>query len=78
MKLTIQLKDPDGVYDSIEDAIKQSVAALELSEEEREAVAESRRVIVSEVCATWIEFGEYVSIEIDTETKTAAVLPVKS
>lgn len=42
--------------------------ALEnLSEEEKETA--------KEVCKKWIEYEEYVTIEVDTEKKTAIVLP---
>lgn len=44
-------------------------AIEDLSEEEREEAKETAR--------KFIEYGEYVRIEFDTETKTATVLPVR-
>ena len=60
MKLVINLKDPDGVYDSLEEAgIKVN------SIEDHEAKDAIRK---------FIGYLEYVSIEIDTIESTAKVL----
>ncbi len=74
MKLKITLKDPDGVYDSIRDAAKDSVRAVEgLDDDEREELLGSRHDKIAEQCKPWIDCGEYVRIEIDTEAGTATV-----
>jgi hypothetical protein len=74
MKLKITLKDPDGVYEAIRIAAKDSLSEIEgLDESEREELLEARHQKLSEQCADWIEFGEYVTIEIDTDAKTASV-----
>ena len=33
---------------------------------------------VEEACKKWIEYDEYLHVEIDTETGTCTALPVKS
>jgi hypothetical protein len=77
MKIKIQLKDPDGVYDSIKEAARKSVREIkELTEEEQSALEEKRHQDLASKCRKWIEYGEYVTIEIDTETGEAIVLPV--
>lgn len=73
MKFKITMKDPDGVYDSVQDAVKQSVDALELSEEEKEAVLEKRIDSVNSAIGKWFEYGEYLTVEVDTDTMTATV-----
>lgn len=78
MKIKITLKDPDGVYESIKEAAETSVSAVDgLSKKEREELAETRAEQIKEDCGKWVEWGEYVTIEIDTEAGTATVCPVK-
>lgn len=75
MKLRITLKDPDGVYDCIREASESSINEVTgLSVKELEDLVDDRRNELSEKCATWIKYGEYVSIEIDTDNGTAIVL----
>jgi hypothetical protein len=32
---------------------------------------------VQELCSTWFSYGEYLTVEIDTEAKTCTVLPAR-
>lgn len=74
MKITITLKDPDGVYDCVQDAIKEEIANIpSLSEDEREALLETRTEEVFDKLRKWIEYKEYVMVEFDTEANTATV-----
>lgn len=76
MKFKVSMKDPDTLHDALRDAVKADVAKIEgLSEEEREAVVEQRQETVSDVCATWFEYGEYLTVEIDTDACTCTVVP---
>lgn len=78
MKIKITLKDPDGFCDAIRDAARESVNAISgISEDEAEELEDSRHEEISASLAKWVEYGEYVRIEFDTEAKTATVLPVK-
>lgn len=61
MKLRITFKDPDGVYDSLEDA---GLDPNELPED------------VEKVVKRFIDYGEYVYIDIDIANGTAEVVPV--
>lgn len=77
MKLKIQLKDPDGVYNSIQRAAEHSTEnTTGLHEDEVENLIESRRVGIEDYCSRWIKYSECVTIEIDTEAGTAVVCPV--
>ena len=77
MKIKITVKDPDGVYDSINATVKNSVASIAgLDDDEREEMEESRAESVGEKLSKWIEYGEYITVEFDTETGTAIVVPV--
>jgi hypothetical protein len=76
MKFRVTFKDPDGPYDCIKDAVKESVAALGLTDRnEIDAVTESREGQVREKVSRWLKYGEYVTIEVDTEAMTATVVP---
>jgi hypothetical protein len=78
MKFTVMFKDPDALHESLDEAAKKHAASIAgLSPREREAVAGTRREELGELCGTWFEYGEYLEVEIDTEAKTATVLPVK-
>lgn len=75
MKFRITMKDPDGIYECTEDAIKREVMAIPgLSAKEREAVFQTRRKAVNEALSRWFEYGDYVTVEIDTDAGTATVV----
>jgi len=59
MKFVVTFKDPDSLYDEIDDNTNDKVEA-----------ANAKKYCV----AKWFKYGEYVSIEIDTEEGTARVL----
>lgn len=77
MKIRIHLKDPDGVYDSINAAVVTSIRQLGLSEREASALIDARTEEVTDALGKWIKYGEYVSIEFDTEAGTATVCEVR-
>ena len=78
MKIKMQLKDPDGVYESIREAAEKQVSEMTgLRESEKESIIENRHEEISEQLEKWIEWGEYITIEFDTETATATVLQLK-
>lgn len=49
-----------------------------LSEEELEELRESRAEEYRNLCDKWFEYGEYLTVVVDTETKTCVVRPVAS
>jgi hypothetical protein len=76
MKFRVAFKDPDALIDAIDEATaKGEFPGLE--EEEAQAVQEIRKENVRELCLRWFEFGEYLTVEIDTEAKTCIVVPRK-
>lgn len=78
MKFQVQLKDPDGFSDSIDDAIAASLKAMtEIDEDEKDAVKEKRGEKVREAMEKWVEYGEYVTLEFDTDAGTAIVVERK-
>lgn len=73
MKIRVTMKDPDSLYDGTCDAVE-SLKIDGLSEEELEVVKEKRKEHISELASKWFEFGEYLTVEIDTELKTCVVV----
>jgi len=74
MKFKVTMKDPDTLYDAIEEAVTEDIDSS-LPEDEREALAECRIEKVRDLASTWFEYGEYLTVEIDTEAKTCVVIP---
>lgn len=76
MKFRVTFKDPDGPLDCIEDAAKGWAATIEgLSDKERKSIAESRQDYLNDFAGKWLRYGEYVTIEFDTDAGTAVVVP---
>lgn len=75
MKFQITMKDPDGVYDSKQQAVEDSLEELDISEQEKEALMEMRMAEVDAGLSKWFRYGEYVTIEVDTDAGTAVVVP---
>ena len=73
MKISITFKDPDGVANSIQEGVHESVASLNLSEEEIDVVEGVRRETVSDALKAWIDCGEYITVDFDTDAGTATV-----
>lgn len=74
MKFEITMKDPDGVYDCMQDAAKEWAAQVTgVDEDEREGLVESKHNKLQEICKKWFEYGEYLTVEIDTEAESITV-----
>lgn len=78
MKFEVTMKDPDGVYDCIQDAAKEWAGQVTgVDEEERESLVESKHEKLQKICKKWFEYGEYLTVEIDTEAESITVKPRK-
>jgi len=79
MKFTVTLKDPDGFYDCVKDAVKESLDELEgLDEQEKEDLLEHRLEKTWDKLEKFVDCQEYLRVEFDTDKGTATVLPRKS
>jgi hypothetical protein len=78
MKFKVQLKDPDVLHDAIRDAVTKHVAekaaAMDLDDEERQNLVDRRCDRIAEMAGRWFKWGEYLTVEIDTEAGTCTVL----
>lgn len=74
MKFKVTMKDPDTLSDAINEAVEAQIKEIGITDkDEIEALTEKRVEKVRDLCGLWFEYGEYVTIEIDTEAKTATV-----
>ena len=75
MKIRVTVKDPDGFYDCVKDAVKEEVDKIDgLDDDEKEGLVESRLEDAWDTLEKWVTYKEYVTIEFDTEAGTARVL----
>lgn len=74
MKFQVTMKCPDALNDSIDEAVREELGELALDQDERELVADSRAEKAREFCRRWFEYGEYLTVEVDTEAGTCAVV----
>ena len=74
-KIKVTLKDPDTLYDTIQDFVDQELKESGLPEDEQDLLKEARVEKYNEACSIYFQYGEYVTIEIDTETSKARVIP---
>lgn len=79
MKFRIQMKDPDGVYDSIDEVAKEHAAKVVSSTElgsslDVEKVREDLHTAIKSHTHAFIEHGEYLTVEFDTVENTAVVV----
>ena len=74
MKVKITFKDPDAVYEAIEDALAELPRPEGVTAGEWDEIKEGRRDDID--LMPFIEWQEYCTVEIDTEKKTSRVVPV--
>lgn len=74
MKIRVTMKDPDTLDDAVREAASESVAGIAIDASEREALAEVRYDRLRESCGKWFKYGEYLTVEIDTDADTCVVI----
>lgn len=81
MKIRVTLKSPDTMADAVTDAVHTDVQASisGLSEQELRALANERQCeIQGELSSRWMRYGEYLTVEFDTDDWSATVIPNKA
>lgn len=76
MKFVITMKNPDSFEDSIRRAAEESVEELELDINEKRELEDEKYEELKNIASRWVEYDEYIRIEIDTDKGTATVLEV--
>lgn len=75
MRIRMTFKTPDAVRDAVTLAVEQQVQAIEgLEACEMDMLMESRRDNLMDQAARWFGWGEYVTVEWDTEADTCTVV----
>ncbi len=72
MIIKITLKDPDALIEGINDSLS-SLHIEGLEDDELEDLKDKRRQEYLDLCSKWFEYGEYITVEIDTELATCKV-----
>lgn len=81
MKFRITLKDPNGADASLDHEIerfmelmKESLPDGSVDPEELEQMEDQHRDVVQKYMNMWLRYGEYVTLEIDTDAGTCTVV----
>lgn len=74
MLIRVTLKDPDGFYESVNDAVKESLDEIDGLVDEKKKLFEARLEKVWTALEPWVEYQEYVTLEFDTDKGTAEVM----
>lgn len=82
MKIVVTLKDPDGFYEGVRDSVIDDISHNNLTDklsiDEFDKLVEIRKEKAFKALTRWVEYQEVVTIEFDTETNEAHVLPVSA
>lgn len=74
MKFRVTMKDPDGVSEAVNDAVKESVNEMGLPPDEAAELIDMRVEKETEKLKRWFQWSEYLTIEVDTELMTATIV----
>lgn len=74
MKFRVTMKDTDSLYDGVNEALDEEMKSSGLPEDEQEALREIRLEKAQDVAEKWFEYGEYLTVEIDTELAIIKVI----
>lgn len=79
MKFRVQMKDPDGPSDCLQEEAERLVNEISgvkdgLDADEIEQLVESKREKLQAFARKWMRYGEYLTVEFDTEAGTATVV----
>ena len=78
MKIRITAKGPDSIDDSVQRAIQESTQDLTgLSPEARDEVMDRRAEEIWDAVGRYVKHNEYITIEIDSESGLAIVVPAE-
>lgn len=76
MKFKVTMKDPDTLYDAIDEAVSKELNESNLAENEKDAIKVLRSEKYSDIASEWFYMSEYLTVEIDTDNKTIRIVPV--
>lgn len=78
MIIRVTLKDPDTMSDSVTEAYRELPKPIELTDVEWYEVRSKRiEAATAQITDTWMEYGEYLTVDFDLEKMTATVVTEK-
>jgi hypothetical protein len=75
MIFRVTMKDPDSLTEGINEDLDEELAYM--PQDEAEAIREIRFDKAYEAASKWFEWGEYLTVEINTTDGTIRVVPVE-
>lgn len=75
MKIRVTMKSPDALSDAISNAVERKRLIAENDGLEEYFDGADVRDDMYDVCSAWFQCGEYLTVDIDTETGEAVVVP---
>ena len=83
MKFCVTMKTPDALDEAIQEIVQSDMVcemgdgddANKLLDMIDEDECEDRIRAVKNICASWFQYEDYLTVEIDTEAKTCVVVP---
>lgn len=76
MKIQITMKDPDTLHDAIREAVEEELSLIpSITDVERDELLEGRCERLNEIASKWFKYGEYLTVELDSDANTCAVIP---
>lgn len=75
MIFRVTMKDPDSLYDGIEEALDlPENRPTGIDDGEWKEVKERRKEKYSDIASQWFTYGEYLTVEIDTDKRSIEVI----
>ena len=75
MKILVTMKNPDSLDEAIQAAVKSDLDLIEgIDDDEREVLTASREKAAHMICGKWFRYGEYLTVEVDTDNDTITVV----
>jgi hypothetical protein len=75
-KFRVTMKDPDTLHDACKDAAAEQLESVKgIDGDERESLVDQRAQKLRDFCGQWFRYGEYLTVEIDTDAGTCVVVP---
>lgn len=71
--IRLTFKDPDGVYESVRQFVIDNLPK-DLDEDEKDSIQDMRISKVQDKLSKWVEYGEYLTVEINLDTGEAKVI----
>ena len=75
MKIRVTFKTPDAVDEAIDDRVARSMTRPEgVDQEEWNMILDARKEALRDRASEWFRWGEYCTVEWDTEANTCTVV----